>query len=508
MECKAALYVRLSKEDATQSESESITNQKTLLIKYAQSHNFAIYDIYSDDGYSGTNFERPALLRLIEDIKNKNVNLVITKDLSRLGRDYIKTGEFTEVFFPKHNVRYIAVDDGYDSILNNNDIMPFKNVINELYARDISKKIRSALKSKMQSGLYTGNFASYGYKKDSQNKNKLVIDFEASEIVKLIFLKLSEGLSPVEIANYLNEQQVYTPSQYRCIKFPHLKLSNYTKNNMWSRQTICKIARNEIYIGNTAQGKTAKANFKSKAVINKSRDEWFIVKNTHVAIVDEKLFYLANEKMNARSYRINRKDVKENAHIFKGIAKCAHCGKNMQLEKEKLVCLTYKQFGKTKCSNHYAKINDLTLLILHELKLNIGNQAFPKRKINDLALREQKQVSDRLKKIDVLIKNLYEEKVFGNISQERFLNLVCEYEQEQRALRCNYNAIQEIQNDDTPTQIKIETLNADILHKLIQKIEVQQSEQGTQAVKIFYRFDNCSCAWDSAATLPESFPQG
>ena len=220
----AALYMRLSRDDDGDSESSSITNQRKMLRAYAQENRYLVYDEYIDDGVSGTTFERPGFKRMIRDIEDKKVNMVITKDLSRLGRDYILAGQYTEIYFPAKKVRYIAINDGYDSESPYTDIAPFKNIINEMYARDISKKIRSSFLTHMKEGAYIGAYAPYGYQRDPEDKHHLIIDDVSGEIVREIFQKAGNGELPVQIARDLNRRKVLTPAQYRCLRNPDLNI--------------------------------------------------------------------------------------------------------------------------------------------------------------------------------------------------------------------------------------------------------------------------------------------
>lgn len=284
----AALYMRLSKDDE-QTGRSGIDSQRLLLREYAEKENFEIYDEYVDDGYSGTSYNRPAFKRMIEDIERGNVNSVIVKDMSRLGRDYISTGNLTEVYFPDKFVRLIAINDGYDSDRGYDDMAPFRHVMNEMYARDISRKIRSALYAKMRSGQYIGSFAPYGYKKNDTNKNLLVPDENAARVVTLIFELRSRGISTKDIAERLNEKNIPVPLDYR-------NKSKSGKMRLWTQSGICKILRNQVYIGHTVQGKSRKASIKALKSRSIKREEWIIVKNTHEPIVSEEVFYKVNKK--------------------------------------------------------------------------------------------------------------------------------------------------------------------------------------------------------------------
>lgn len=287
----AGLYLRLSKDDGA-GESSSISTQRNILLSYAKDNNFRIYDEYVDDGWSGTNFERPEFKRMIKDIESGHINLVLTKDLSRLGRDYITAGQYTEIYFPSKGVRYIAINDGYDSDSQYTDIVPFKNVLNEMYARDTSRKIRSAFISKMEQGSYIGNFAPYGYKKDESNKNHLVIDEEAAPIVSKIFKMAANGVRLVEIASYLNDNDILSPIMYRCRNNNHLNPDRHSQRKQWTASTVSKLLYNRVYLGEIAQRKTTKISFKSDMIIRNPKDDWIVVPNMHDPIIDQETFNL------------------------------------------------------------------------------------------------------------------------------------------------------------------------------------------------------------------------
>lgn len=295
-----AIYLRLSKDDEGSGESLSIVNQRKMLLRYAGEHHLTIIREYVDDGYSGTSFDRPGFRSMIEDIEKKEIRLVLTKDLSRLGRDYIKTGEYTELFFPSRGVRFIAVGDGYDSAYSSTDLIPFRNVVNEMYARDISRKIRASLQVRMEEGSYIGNFAPYGYVKSGKERHQLVPDDETAPIVLRLFLEAASGVLPSELARELNGEQIPCPSLYRCLKHPGLTPSHYSKSGLWTANTIIKILHNPVYLGHMVQGKTKKLSFKSKASLTVPPGERIKVSGTHPAIVTETLFAQCSEQLESR----------------------------------------------------------------------------------------------------------------------------------------------------------------------------------------------------------------
>lgn len=516
---KAALYLRLSRDDEGVSESSSIGTQRKMLRLYAEESGFQIYNEYVDDGYSGTNFNRPAFQKMIEDIEAGKVNLVITKDLSRLGRDYITTGQYTEMYFPEHSVRYIAINDGYDSINQYNDIAPFKHVINEMYARDTSKKIRSAFTTKMKDGAYIGNFAPYGYQKDPANKNHLIIDYEVSPIVQEMFHLAECGHRPSEIAQVFNERGILTPALYRCHKRPYLSVDNYSKRKEWTSAMICKMLANEVYLGHTAQGKTTKVSFKSKVTISNAKDEWYIVENTHEPLISKETFN------NVRNRCVSRKIEPKNQfkNIFSGIAKCMDCGRNMSTTGTRkkgavanLVCGGYKLYGGKECTNHFIDYELLYDVVLKEVKKQVLLSPKEKQEIlfeltqeqsNSEAEAEKKKslalLEEKTRELDKIIQKLYEDNVNGKLNDERFSRMLSSYEAQQKEISSKMDILTQKAVDPVKESYQnffkliedisdIKELTPELLHKLIERIEISQGtfENGTkhQVVRIFYRF--------------------
>lgn len=523
----AALYMRLSREDG-ENESASITTQRKMLTAFAKENNFIIYDEYIDDGYTGTNFDRPSFNRMISDIENHKINTVITKDLSRLGRDYITAGQYTEVYFPQKQVRYIAINDGYDSEnAVNNDIAPFKNVINEMYARDISKKIRSSFMVKMKEGNYIGNFAPYGYCKDPINKNHFLIDEETAPIVKEIFNMASKGNKPANIAKYLNSNEISSPLTYRCNKY-NLDISKYNAGGEWTSGSISRILKNPVYLGHMAQGKTTKVSFRLKATISKSKDDWFFVENTHQPIIDKETFDLVQRYSQSRAY--NKKNSFIN--IFSGLAKCADCGKNMSSvgtrkkgSTANLECGAYKLKGAKACTNHFIDYDVLYKIVLDTLKEQISLSEQDKKEILNEVLKENSKVQrqnktvdeieklqKKIKQADSKIEKIYDDNFSGRLSNDNFNKLLEKYENESKLLseklkQCQKNAkIQQSKSLEKQAYQKyfnllneysdIKELNAELLFKLIERIDVYQGhyeKSGNkkikrQKIKIYFRF--------------------
>ena len=523
---KAALYMRLSKDDDGTSESASIMTQRKMLRSYAADNGYLVFDEYVDDGWSGTNFDRPDFKRMIADIEAGKVNLVMTKDLSRLGRDYITTGQYTEIYFPSKGVRYIAINDGYDSDSPYTDIAPFKNVINEMYARDTSKKIRSAFTTKMRDGAYIAAFAPYGYQKDPADKNHLVVDTQSGEIVKQIFRLAANGALPIEIARTLNAERTPSPAVYRCMTHEGLDVNQYSQRQEWTSATITKMLRNVVYLGHTAQGKTTRVSFKSHLTVSNPRDEWIVVENTHEALVDAETFDLVRRRTTART--CEKKG--EFYNLFSGIAKCADCGRNMSATGTRkkgspanLTCGGYKLYGADECSNHFIDYNVLYEIVLTSLKEQLSISREERTAILDdvqkrrLSIAQQQDnskelggIKKRLHELENIIGKLYEDNAAGRLSDARMNKLLPKYEQEAEMLEARMAAMEAEKAVPVPSEqasrekldrllrrfTDVTELTPKLLFKLIDHIEVGQGhyEKGAngkvkhQTVKIFYRF--------------------
>lgn len=356
---RAALYIRLSKEDEREGPSQSVTNQRSLLDEFVEKHHLQVYDIYVDDGWSGTNFDRPAFRRMIEDIEAKRVNMVITKDLSRLGRDYIMTGHYMERYFPEHRVRYISLLDGIDTGVESsaNDITPFRAIMNDMYAKDISKKIKSVKRDKQRKGEFIGGKPVYGYKMHPTERNRIVIDEEAAPTVRRIFSMALEGVSCRKIAAALNEEGVPAPSVY-CGRFTGNK-GPY--GGLWSGERISEMLRNETYIGSMVQGRQMKISYKSKKCLHQDRENWIVVPHTHAPLVDEEIFRKVGLLVSSRRHtRCRTYDF-----LLKGLIFCHECGYPLAVLNRPnvrgedvlyFVCRTYQRFTRSGvCSTHYIK---------------------------------------------------------------------------------------------------------------------------------------------------------
>ena len=372
MEYHAALYIRLSKEDENEGPSESVTNQKSLLDEFVQQHRLSVYDTYVDDGWSGTSFDRPAFQRMIADIEDKKVNMVITKDLSRLGRDYILTGHYMERYFPEHRVRYISLLDGIDTGVDStaNDITPFRAIMNDMYAKDISKKIKSVKRDKQQKGKFIGGKPVYGYKMHPTEKNKIVIDEEVAPIVRRIFALALSGMSCRNIATLLNQEGVPTPATYAGL--PVARPGPYT--GLWSSERISDMLHNETYIGNMVQGRSVKISYKSKKCLKQDPANWVVVEGTHEPLVDRETFQKVRMLVNSRKHTRSR----TYDFLLKGLIFCHECGYPLAVLNRKnakgedvlyFVCRTYQRFTKAGvCTCHSIKEKTVTEAVVAKVR--------------------------------------------------------------------------------------------------------------------------------------------
>lgn len=520
------LYGRLSQEDDREGESNSIANQRLILEKYAEEKGFENIRFLYDDGFSGTNFKRPSWNEIMALIESNQVATLIVKDMSRLGRDYLQTGYLLEHTFPNYNVRFIAVNDAVDTLYGDNDFTPFRNLFNDFYAKDCSKKIRSVKKAQAERGERVGTRPPYGYKKDENGPKKIVPDKDAAEIVKYIFKLCSEGRGPSQIARQLTEEMVVNPSNYY-FNQAGVALTNLdtTRPCRWRDNSIVNILDDETYLGHTVSMKHTTASYKNKKQIIRSESEWLRFENTHEAIIDQEVWDIAHEIRQGK--KRSRKNMDE-PNRYAGLIFCAGCGKplilhrahTMDASKNNFACSTYTQFGKEECTNHYIRESQLSAVILDDLKrvthfarqeealfaqhINQKNTVETRKEITRL----QKEL-DTMKKRDLeltaLFKRLYEDNVLGRIPDEHYRTLSEEYTSEQKALRISIpqgeERMEKLKNSLTNVDRFIEKakkytdlteLTPEILHMFIEKVVVGEkaekySRTAPQDIWIYYR---------------------
>ncbi|MEG2727374.1 MAG: recombinase family protein, partial [Bacilli bacterium] len=366
-----ALYIRLSREDGDNLESESITNQREVLQVFLNRNEeeLLLFGEYVDDGYSGSNFERPAWKKLLIDISNKKINTIVTKDLSRMGRDYISMGEYIEKIFPERGIRFIALNDDIDTLYETpgKEFLMFKLVFNDYYLKDTSKKIRNILKAKKEKGLFLGWKAVYGYVKDPKNKYKLIVDENVRHIIKRIFNLVIDGKSPKEIANILSIEHILTPSMYAKLN----RGMKSTAYELWCPRTIEEMLMNQTYIGNLTQGKRKKLGYKSNKEIRIPKEDWIITKGSHEGIIDEKTFNSVQSLLKKNKNKVNIK----NNYLLSGFMHCKECGHSIGINKSNdgnryyCCCTYYTSHSKFKlCTPHSNNYKKLEILVLDNIK--------------------------------------------------------------------------------------------------------------------------------------------
>ena len=523
----AGLYTRLSRDDGTDSESNSIANQKRLLSQKAKELGFTNVKFYVDDGYTGTNFNRPGFQELLDDIEMGYISVVMVKDLSRLGRDYVSVGHYTDNYFPEHNIRFIAVNDMVDSDEGENEIAPFKNIMNEMYARDISRKIRSSNRIRGNLGEPLAQ-PPYGYMKSPENKKKWIIDPDASQVVKSIFRMCIEGKGNEAIAHVLQSNKIYIPMAYW-----HSKGLNRGGKQMpadpyrWSKTTVRKILTQQEYCGDVINFKTYSKNFKNKKRLMNAEENWRIFKDVHEPIIEREVFELVQENL----LKVKRRAPKpENAkkHIFSGLIRCGDCGSNMRYhtnttnkEIHYFSCGNYVKDTRGDCpTRHYIRSDALEQIVLLELR-HLADflkhdeerlaEILEKKSNKDLYEEtrylegELQKALARQQKVANLYEKLYEDNAEGKVTDEWFTHMSHKYELERTELK---GKISELRKRLSSTQettkgkdmfigavrkfMEMKTLTAPLAKELIDHIDVYESEgkgkNKTQRIVIYYRF--------------------
>lgn len=522
-----ALYCRLSRDDGAEGDSNSVANQKRMLTKYTKENGFGNTRFYVDDGYTGTNFNRPGFLKLLEDIEMGYVSTIIVKDMSRLGRDYLQVGYYTDTYFPDRNIRFIAVNDCVDSNDGENELAPFRNVMNEMYARDISRKVRSSHRLRGNAGEPLSQ-PPYGYMKSPENKKKWIVDAEAAQVVQDIFRMCLEGKGNETIARILQEQKVLIPMAYWQSKgLPRGGKKTQPNPYKWGKTTVAKILAQQEYCGDVINFKTYSKSFKNKARMPNPEENWAVFKNVHEPIIDRETFE-AVQKLISKTKR--RAPKKENAekNMFCDLLYCADCGsklwshvntvnKNIQY----FSCSNYKTDTRGTCeTRHYIRADAIEQVVMLELRrmaqfLQDDEEAFAEllaQKTNKDILKEQKYLEEELRKsvarnekVSGLYEKLYEDNASGKVTDEWFMQLSHKYEIERMELKAKIADLrQRISNIGTMQQNKenfinairrfmeMKKLTAPLLRELIDKITVYETEGAgknrSQRVMIHYKF--------------------
>lgn len=468
-----ALYIRLSQEDSDngteKQESNSVTSQKTLLNEFIEEHDdLIVYDTYVDDGFTGTDFNRPSFQRLLEDMRNGNINCVIVKDLSRLGRNYIEVGNYIEQVFPLFNIRFIAINDFVDSFKNpastNTILVPFKNLINDEYCRDTSIKIRTSLNGKKKKGKFIGAFPSYGYIKDPKDKHKLIIDKSVVNIIKNIFdWNVNEGLGKIAICHRLNDLGVLNPTGHKKLELGQ-NYNNYgiqDNTYTWTPSTVRNILNNEVYIGNTVQGKRKTKSYKVHKVEQVPKEEWVRVENTHEAIIDKETFEKAQE-LSKRDTKVSQKT--KELSVWAGFLRCADCKRAMNKKSstnksgskyEYYICSTYRKKSNNLCTKHSIKVKNLEKAVLQAINFHIdllidieeivkqmndvGASIAHPQIIDNMIIEKQNEIS----KISNFKRTLYEDWKNEDITRVEYLEYKQKYENDIERLNQNIERLED-----------------------------------------------------------------
>lgn len=518
-----ALYGRLSRDDELVGDSNSIVHQKEMLAKYAKEHGFTNTAFYIDDGFSGTNFNRPDFQRMMSDAEEGKIATIIVKDMSRFGRDYIMVGYYTEIYFPNSDIRFIAINDQVDTVsATDNDFTPFKNIMNEWYAKDTSKKIKAVLKTKGNSGKHLSTLPPFGYKKDPNDKEKWIVDEEAASTVKEIFDLYIGGLKINDIAKRLTVEGKETPQLYAMKRgLKYRGRSPYPE--IWNNSTIRYILVQMAYTGCTVNFQTYRKSFKSKKMAFHPKDEWKIFEGTQPAIIDRQTFDTVQKMREHKRVYIKSNET----NMFSGLLYCADCGGLLTIQRYKknhdydhFYCSTYRKKKKGLCTPHRIRVNDLKEVILQDLRKTCEYVAFHEKEfienyLKSTTVEQQKaqakakselsKTTARIEEINGIIRKLYEDNVKGKMTDERFDFLAKSYETEQTELRAKTEELKKIiaateqDNDNLKKFLKIvehylcvEELTPEILHSFIDKIYIDEAEifdgKKMQGVRIVYNF--------------------
>lgn len=527
---QAAIYCRLSQDDGSLGESGSIQTQKAILTQYCQEHHMEIVDCYCDDGWSGTNFDRPAFQRMIGDIEAGRVNTVIVKDLSRFGREYAQMGLYIEHYFEEKGVRFLSLAENIDSSQGlNNLVLPFTNVINSLYARQASEKTKAAHRARAKNGMFLGSRAPYGYQKDPNDRHHLIVDPEAAEVVKEIFRMFADGIGYVRMTKILRERNILNPQAYFNQNNPdYYKHSDYWRKPFdWHATSVRAILNNPVYLGKLTFGKTKTKGFFDKRRVPTEESDWIVVEHTHEPLVSQELWDTVHQMMKAR----RRENGSGHVQPFAGLVKCAGCGSSLNASYDKkkgkytgFSCWVYKNYGKQRCTSHAIGWQTLNRLVLEDIRRNaqvaklaaaryVGvllRTKLEKEKGETVrAERELKKAEKRIGELDKILAKLYEDQALGKISEARYQAMAPGYETEQASLQERVSRLreqlahtQEVQDNVeqfVPLIQKytdIQELTPHILNELIEKIvvhekKVEEDGSKSQMVEIHYKFVGC-----------------
>ena len=467
---KVGIYLRLSRDDERQGESLSIENQRRVLTNYVKEQGWTIYDEYVDDGISGVTFERPGVQRLLEDAKAGNINLILCKDMSRFGRNYIAVGQYVDYLFPMYNIRFIALTDNIDTLNSDSasmDMLPIMNVFNEWFAANTSKKLRAVFESNARSGKYKTTFAAYGYIKGDDANFTPQIDPEAAEIVRRIFEMRAAGWNVTKISETLNSESILPPQDYKYSKLG--KDAPQYSHHLWSPTAVKRILSNQIYLGHLAQLRTTTVSYKNHKTIHKSADEWAVIENNHTPIISQELWDKVREI--EESISTGKQTKKGVTMPLSGLGYCADCGTKMKQHYSSgakapygYVCGFHARFGKEHCTSHHINYTDLESIILQDIRRQIdfvmndekAREKYLARKRGEKSTRDnadkkrQKDIEKRISDLDKLIQKIYEDKVLGSLPEKTCADLLTKYQQEKDTLQTELDVL--IQRADADKQ--------------------------------------------------------
>ena len=516
-----ALYCRLSQDDKQEGDSNSIINQKKILKKYALDRGYTNIQFYIDDGVSGTTFNRAGFQSMIADVEAGKVKRVIVKDMSRLGRDYLQVGMYTEIFFPEHDVHFIAVNDGVDSNQEDNEFTPFRNIINEWYAKDTSKKIRAVKRSKGMAGEHIGSHPPYGYMKNPENKKEWIIDEEAAEVVREIFRLCVGGYGPTQIANILTERKILCPTYYALEKGGKPRTALPADKFTWNGPVVAKILDRMDYLGHTVNFKTHVKSYKVHKTIYNSPDQWKVFEGTHEAIIDKETFEIV-QKIRAGKRRPTRMG---EMPMFSGLLYCADCGSKLTFhrevsqvaEKHYYACGNYRS-NTANCTMHYIRNVVVERIVLENLKeviqyvssyedefVRMVMDSDMRQRNRELSQKKKRlaEIQKRIGELDTIFQRIYEDNIIGKLSDERFMKMSKRYEDEQHTLQTEADEIQsELQQEEKKSvDVKrflaivkkytdLTELTPEILREFIDKIIVHAPDKSSgrrlQEIEIIY----------------------
>ena len=516
-----ALYCRLSQDDKQEGDSNSIINQKKILKKYALDRGYTNIQFYIDDGVSGTTFNRAGFQSMIADVEAGKVKRVIVKDMSRLGRDYLQVGMYTEIFFPEHDVHFIAVNDGVDSNQEDNEFTPFRNIINEWYAKDTSKKIRAVKRSKGMAGEHIGSHPPYGYMKNPENKKEWIIDEEAAEVVREIFRLCVGGYGPTRIAHILTERKILCPTYYALEKGGKPRTALPADKYTWNGPVVAKILDRMDYLGHTVNFKTHVKSYKVHKTIYNRPDQWKVFEGTHEAIIDKETFEIV-QKIRAGKRRPTRMG---EMPMFSGLLYCADCGRKLSFhrkadepaEKHHYLCENYRS-NTANCTMHYIRNVVVERIVLENLKeviqyvsnyedefVQMIMDSDMRQRNRELAQKKKRlaEIQKRIGDLDTIFQRIYEDNIIGKLSDERFMKMSKGYEDEQHTLQTEANEIQsELQQEEKKSvDVKrflaivkkytdLTELTPEILREFIDKIIVHAPDKSSgrrlQEIEIIY----------------------